>query len=369
MKHRLLCLLLLLPLLAGCPRRNSGEALIIGHLAPLSGPDKPIGQAERQGILLAVEEAAKSGGIDGRRVEVRHVDTRGDLSALPSEAVRLVTINRSVGLIGGENPEQAERLARAVQSYGIPVVTLNGLPSAADNEVAFSMGVSPVTLGQTLARAAEQEVKALRFTVIHDDERPGYAAIAAAFKKELAKKEGAQVTEQAFSAESDFAPILERLKRSPAEAIMLSAPPRTALKLRRMLLDGGVVAPIFYGGDEGLDRLLPAEPSRQGTLYALSIFSADAGPASKEFARAFGERFGQEPDVFAASAYDAARFLFDGLRQTRPLELARLRKTLAEVENFDGLSGPFSIAKDHFAKRPLFLTRWQNGQIRTTPAP
>jgi branched-chain amino acid transport system substrate-binding protein len=366
---RLLCLFFLLVPPTGCQRGKSGEVLIIGHLAPLSGTDKAMGQAERQGIMLAVEEVNKSGGLDGRRVEVRHVDTRGDSSTLQNEAVRLVTINRTVGLIGGENADQAERLARAIQSYGIPVVTLNGLPSAADNECVFSINVSAVALGQELARAAaEQDVKASRFGVVHDEE-PGYAAIAAAFRKELVKKEGTQITEQAFKGEADFASLLEQLKRSPPEAIMLSATPRAALKLRRVLSDGGVTVPIFYGGDEGLDRLLPGESANQGALYALTSFAEDAGSTSKEFAKTFRERFGQEPDVLAASAYDAARLLFDALRQTKPLELARLRKALAETANFEGLSGPFSMSKDHSAKRPLFLTRWQNGQTRTTPAP
>src|SRR4051812_40997646 len=47
-------------LLAGCGPPAVGEPIWIGHLAPLSGPDRAQGEQARQGIELAVTELAST---------------------------------------------------------------------------------------------------------------------------------------------------------------------------------------------------------------------------------------------------------------------------------------------------------------------
>src|SRR5437879_2498637 len=122
----LLCGIMMLTAAAlpGCSSRVSSEPIAIGHVAPLSGPDKAAGEQAKQAILLAVEAVNGSeSSVLGRRIEVRHADTHGDLEALGNEAVRLITVNRVVALLGGSDAEQADRLGRATQPYGVPRVT------------------------------------------------------------------------------------------------------------------------------------------------------------------------------------------------------------------------------------------------------
>src|SRR5262249_32298518 len=116
-------------LLAGCTHAAPTDPVVIGHFAPLSGPDKVIGEHALRGIALAVEEANADGEkVNGRRVEVVHVDDRGAPSASGDAAVRLITVNRAVALLGGTTSERAEQIARAAQSYGVPLVTPSPLP-------------------------------------------------------------------------------------------------------------------------------------------------------------------------------------------------------------------------------------------------
>ena len=83
-------------LLAGCSHSTPTEPIVVGHLAPLSGPDKLIGEHARQGIILAVEEVNGDGEkVNGRRVEVVHVDDRGAPAAAGDQAVRLIAVNRA----------------------------------------------------------------------------------------------------------------------------------------------------------------------------------------------------------------------------------------------------------------------------------
>src|SRR5216683_1846176 len=95
MRVLLLCFVLLT--LWGCKSKTEPGPILIGHLAPLSGPGKRLGQQARQAILLAVKEAnEEENRIAGRRIAVLHIDSHGDLDALQPEAVRLITVNHVV---------------------------------------------------------------------------------------------------------------------------------------------------------------------------------------------------------------------------------------------------------------------------------
>src|SRR5712692_10186987 len=115
--YRILVPLLVLGAVMGCHRGPDPTPVLIGHLAPFSGPDKRIGEHAKQAILLAVEETNKEENrIAGRRVAVLHPDYPPDEpDKLQPLAVRLVTVNKAVALLGGLDANQARTLGKAVQ--------------------------------------------------------------------------------------------------------------------------------------------------------------------------------------------------------------------------------------------------------------
>jgi branched-chain amino acid transport system substrate-binding protein len=72
---------------------------------------------------------------------------------------------------------------------------------------------------------------------------------------------------------------------------------------------------------------------------------APSSPKSWEtFRDRYRERFGDEPSLTAAEAYDAVRVLAASLRKSGP-NRARLRDALNQVSTFNGASGIISF--DH----------------------
>ena len=64
----LICFLCLT--LWGCKPKPEPGPILIGHVAPFSGPDKRLGEHAQQAIVLAVEKANQEANrIAGRRVE------------------------------------------------------------------------------------------------------------------------------------------------------------------------------------------------------------------------------------------------------------------------------------------------------------
>jgi len=50
------------------------DKILFGQVAALNGPAQALGQGMREGILAAFEEANRSGGVKGRKLELKSID-------------------------------------------------------------------------------------------------------------------------------------------------------------------------------------------------------------------------------------------------------------------------------------------------------
>lgn len=339
-------------LLAGCGPRGGGEPLWIGHLAPLSGPDRAQGEQARQGIQLAVNElvATEKAG-SGRPIKVIHVDGRDD-ETVRSETVRLLTVNKVAALLGSLNGTQAELLVREAQPYGVPVVLTGEAAGTGRAEGVFCLGIGASQRGQILARRA-QALKASKVAVISDSRLSLDLELASAFIREYRKEGEGTVKEWTVTAENkDGVGFLDEVVRWQPEAVLLSVRPRDCLEWGKRLKQANLKAPLFYGGeDAGPSLLLPNTtdlPLEMATVYAPTELTA----RGQEWVKNYKETFREPPDYFAAQAYDGARLLFQALRLR--VSGVPLRERVGRVENFESLTGPLSF-KDRRTRRKVFL--------------
>jgi branched-chain amino acid transport system substrate-binding protein len=355
--------LLALQLLAGCSHSSPSDPIIIGHLAPQSGPDKQIGEHARQGIILAVEEANGGELINGRRVEVIHADDGGTPTASAAAAVRLIAVNRAVALLGGVNSEQAEQIARASQP--VPLVTPSPLPSPLAVETTFSTCPPPAHQGRVLALFAADELKLKRVAVLLDGRGGVFSGVAAAFVREF-NDGGRQADQFRYDSDAALADLAGRAAKAKPDAVLIATSVGDFVKLRDGLARAEVRGPVLFGGEETAWPALVAESDAGRDVYAVTTYAAEGlSPRGQEFAKKYRERFKEAPDLHAASAYDGARLLFDAIRRAKSSEPERLRPALADSGTFESVTGPMTIDKeDHGARRPVFVVQQQEGQKR-----
>jgi branched-chain amino acid transport system substrate-binding protein len=359
-------LLALLPVLAlpGCYQKSNPEPIEVGHLAPLTGPDKTVGEHSRQGIDLAVDEAnQESNRINNRPVNVLHADTAGDADAVQAQTVRLVTVNHAVALLGGSDPAQLERLSRAALPYPVPVVSSAALAGPPASEFLFSTAVAPASEGQTLARFTGEVLKPASVLVLSDVRSNVAGALAAAFVKELGKGETVKTDEATYRGDADFPRLVERVKKARPKAILLAGVIGDVVKLRPAVHGAAPEAALLVGAEEESLPALAEDRGAPGTVYLVSAFTADALTAKgQEVARRYRERFGQDLDVYAALAYDDARILFEAFRRAHLTRGEQVRAELPKLDNFEGLTGPIAFTAEHTARRPLFVLRLTEGK-------
>jgi branched-chain amino acid transport system substrate-binding protein len=364
--RRLPAWLLAALLLTGCSQSPSTEPIVVGHLAPFSGADKAVGELERQGIILAVEEVNNSDEkINGRRVEVHHADDRGPTGAA-DEAVRLLAVTRAVALLGGATSDRAEQIGRAAQPYGAPLVTPSPLPAPLAAETAFSTCVPPAHQGQALARFAAQELKAKRVAVLVDARSAVGTGVAAGFAKEFAAAGERQADQYRYDSDAGLADLPERVGKAKPDAALLAVAAADFARLRDKLTWADVKGPVLFGGEESAWPAVVADPDASRGVYALTTFAAEGlTPRGEEFAKKYQERFQEAPDLRAASAYDGARLLFEALRRAGSSKPEAVVKALGGPDSFESVTGPLTIDKDdHGARRPVFVVQRQEGQTK-----
>lgn len=367
-KESILPSLILCLSLAGCGSRTPSDPILIGHLAPESGPAKEIGTHETEGLILAVEQAnQQEEKVAGRGVAVLHADTRGNPDLVQPTAVRLIAVNRVAALLGGGDAAEAERLSRVAQQYSLPLLTTSGLPAPALGAFVFPVGVAPEEQGRALARFATQELKADRVAVLTDLRRADSVALAETFAKEFRKIVGSPAVEFTFQKEDEFPGLARQVVAAQPRAVLVAGSADALPRLRAELHSAKLAAqvPLVFGGEEVSDKALTADGDPDRPVYRATAYPAgDAVPTAREFGKTYQERFGRAPDVHAVLAYDSARLLFEALRQAKSANGTKVRDELAKLSNFESLTGPFSFQPDHSPRRAVFVVHLEKGPAK-----
>jgi branched-chain amino acid transport system substrate-binding protein len=134
-------------------------------------------------------------------------------------------------------------------------------------------------------------------------------------------------------------------------------------KLREGLTRADMKGPVLFGGEEPAWPALFTEADAGGGVYAVTTFAADGlTQQGQQFVKKYQERFKEAPDLYAASAYDGARLLFEAMRRVRSSKPDEVRRAIPELDNFESLTGPLTIDKEgHGARRPVFVVQRHEG--------
>ncbi|HEU5132622.1 MAG TPA: ABC transporter substrate-binding protein, partial [Pyrinomonadaceae bacterium] len=71
-----------------------------------------------------------------------------------------------------------------------------------------------------------------------------------------------------------------------------------------------------------------------------------------------------DPDAGAATAYDAARMLFDAFKRANSTESAAVRNALAQTKDCPGVTGKITLDSNRNAQVPVYMLRIESGKFK-----
>jgi len=104
---------------------GSGD-LLVGVLAPFSGPDANLGPAYYAACLAAAPAINNNGGVGGRHVTCQKFDTRGEPADAAPAANQMVASNSNLMAVVGCTSDEASAVAPIVNKAHIPMFCMTG---------------------------------------------------------------------------------------------------------------------------------------------------------------------------------------------------------------------------------------------------
>ncbi|HFI0213602.1 TPA: ABC transporter substrate-binding protein [Streptococcus suis] len=342
-----------------------GDTFKIGYNLELSGAVSSYGQNEEKGANLAVKEINAAGGIGGKKIEVITKDNKSETA----ESATVVTSLASEGaniVIGPATSGAAAAAIPALTSAGVPMITPSGTQTnlvvndqGQVQEYFFRATFTDGYQGQVMAKYATEKLSAKKVVLYYDNSSDYGKGVAEAFKESYT---GEIVSEITFaSGDKDFQAALTKLKDVEFDAIIMPGyynETGTIVKQARGL---GITQTVL--GSDGFDSPQFTElatDSAATNVYYLSGYVTTASDRAKAFSEAYKKEYNEEPNMFAALAYDAvymAAKAAEGAADSKAL-----KDNLAALKDFEGVTGTMSVDAEHNVVKSVYIVGLTDGK-------
>lgn len=362
MRRASLCRLLLTALgaaalLAGCKDQTRLAAVL-----PLSGDSASYGESVRKGVELAYEELRAS----GTHLELEVLDSGSD----PAQALEMARQgfgHGAVAILGGVTAPEAEAMIEAAEAADrvilSPSVTASAL--SAQSRHLYRLAPSDVVAGNTMADFAFRRLEVESAVTV--SESPVFARGLDEGFRPTFEVLGGEVRAAIEIADGGLDQALADAVAHQPDAIYLAAGPATAAAAIAGLRGGGYDGKILTTQELASPAILrQAGDSAAGVLLTRSAFETNGDPELvASFVERFREKYGEEPDVFAAQGYDALRVLAKAT-VGRPDLPGEVRKGLRdEIKSFAGVTGTLEFnSQGEVTKYPRVYSVAKNLTLR-----
>ena len=356
----------------------------IGFFGPVApNPESVFGVRMLHGAQLAVEEANARGGYGGKPFKLmEHNDydnwqaktVYGDdrptdptiWGSASNEVVKMVYDDQDWAIFGSISSESTHIALRVALRAEIPIVNSASTdPTIPETYIPwyFTDLQDDRVQSLTLARRIYTELGMKRVAILRINSR--YGRFGVPKFRDAARRLGHPVViEQKYlPGDADFSKQLQVIKSSRADAIVLWADEAQAAAILKQMRAAGMKQRVFgayrtlgpqllaEAGDaaEGFEAVFPYDPTRQD-------------PRWLDLNQRFESRFHEKPEQFASLAYDAMNALLDSICKAG-LNRARIHDALADIEQYDGVTGHMVFDPNQKNVSPLYLGTVHNGAI------
>lgn len=342
--------------------------LHLGFHGVLSGDEKELGLAQRQGVELAVKEV-NADGQQPFRLELHVADDEGDAAKSARIADRFVADERLVAVFGATTPEAAEATLAAYETAGLPLISVSdGVPAHLNSVYLRARPDDAMQMRPVVTFLTERD----RGSVALVDNDTAYSWQVTRAVGEALRAGGQKVLPESLPADAegtdDYRTLVRRVLAARPGAVLYGGGWRGGARFARALDEAGYDG-LRVGTQAMHDSrfLSEAGATAQGWYITSTATDPQVAETASEFASAFRNTHGRAPGPFAAEAYDAAGLLARCVRELGRERISRqdLVPTLRKTEH-KGVSKEYSFeeANGMFTGDGVFFYCVEDGSFR-----
>jgi len=338
-------------------RAQALTPMLIGLTCDATGAFADSGQADRRGMILAIEEANAKGGVLGRPVEPRWEDTATDAAVAVRVAQRMIERDRIDFMIGALSSGVAAPLSELAQRHGIVYCNSNSSSDSVTNEkcrrTSFAFDANNAMFAAALGPLVAKSL-GKRWLLLTHDSAWGKSATAAA--RQAMKQVGAEEAGELLVPRGarDFSAQLLRIRSVKPPVVLANVAGIEQTALREQASD--------LGSDKDAHWVFPPQDYPDllalGAKKAFGYFTTTwhytlTDPGAQDFVQRFRTRWAgapiEVPDNVSCNGYLAARELL------RAVERAGTTRSHDVIKQLEG-----HVIQDNFRKHPSVIREWDH---------
>ncbi len=370
-----LCIIFLI--LTACSARKEGDAaLLVAVIAPTEGDFAVLGNATRDGAVLAVEEWNQRGGVLGKTVQAVVLNDGCDYVTARKAAETAITTQQIHFIVGAVCSDAAEGVAQVATKLGALQIS----PTAVDPELTLDADgkVRPLVFrvpfidplqGTVAAKFALETLHVKSAAILYAENSAYGLALADAFEKTFKDGDGEVVIRATYDQDADsFYDVLEDVRDAAPELLYLPGYYNVMNRLVTQARAFGLLQPLI--GSDGWDSPDLNLAIMDGGYFTTHYFAGEPRPEVVTWIRRYTARYSVPPDTVATLSYDAMNLLLTAIQQTGNADPYQVAATLQTL-TFDAISGQMHFDDLHNPVKGVVLVRVQGGRVgyvdRLTP--
>lgn len=348
------------------PWSKGAHGVAIGALLPLTGSGATYGQNAQRGIDLALGSLRAAGGTQAQTLRVIYEDSQMNPQVGISGAHKLIDVDGVPAIIG----EMASTVTLAVapvceKSRVVLMSPASSNPQLTNaGDYIFRDCLSDVYEGGVMATMAKQKLGFQRVAILYINNDYG-VGLRDVFSTEFKRLGGAIVDVEAFEQDAtDFRTQLSKIAAQRPDAVFLLGYKEMIQVLVQSVelgLHFQFLSTVMFDDPEILKQ---AGSAAEGVVFTTWAYEPAGGyaPAST-FKAQYLAKYGSEPGIFSAEAYDAMILIGNAIEDGAGTG-SQIRDALYRVSGYQGASGIITIDKNGDTTKPLMLKVVRNGQFQ-----
>lgn len=326
---------------------DDGKTIKIGFIGPISGDVKSYGVSAFNGFELALEQAGYKAG--DFTIEYVKDDDRGRPEEGTNLAIKQITQDGVKAIVGSVTSDVTKAVSEIANQHGVVMIT--GTATADTVTVddqgkrkpfVFRTCFLDSTQGKVAAKFALEELGKKTAAILYDKGNPYTVGLAEAFKSAFVAGGGQIVAEESYGRDdTDFSAIVTKVATANPEVLYLPDYYNKVSLIGQAVRAKGLDVVLL--GADGWDSTDLDFQIMDGGYFTAHYSPTEPREAVQKFVQAYREKYGSDPDSFAALVYDATNMLLEAIRQAGTDDPDKIREALQNLKDFPAVGGDLSF--------------------------
>jgi branched-chain amino acid transport system substrate-binding protein len=349
-----------------------GKTIKLGAILSITGAGGVYGPQSRDGMLLAVDEINRSGGVNGAQISLEVQDDASDKAQSAQLAQTMIQQDQVLALLGptlsnsavGVHPlaENLKTPIVAASTTGIHIVPDCNFPNETPCKYVFrdSLGEQTAIPDNIMSYAQDKHPSTGVLLVAQDDK---FSSDGGTVVQQTVGQYNINLLKviKFSKTEADLSPYVTQAVQLHPDVIFITSlggiPAKIMIEARKQGWTGQ-----FLGGN-GFNTATvskQAGAAGQGARSASAWYIGNTFASNADFVAAYKTKYGKDPDQFAAQGYTGIKAIADAARRAGltfsdlPGDRDKLRAAL-ETVNIDSPLGPFQFTSNHDVKQTVWI--------------